>query len=82
MTATQFNETEVLSLNGKAFAMLNERESECLKFYRQQGRKYGIQILIENNACADELSLARSNEQVDEILKRAGSTITVIKNSN
>jgi hypothetical protein len=68
---------EVKALDGKVFAMLTERESLVLDFYRKQGRKFGVSIRIESKANPDLLRQAKSEQQADDIMKRANSRIHV-----
>lgn len=68
---------EVKALDGKVFAMLTDRESLVLDFYRKQGRKFGVSIEIESEADPDLLRQAKSEQQADEIMKRANSRIYV-----
>jgi hypothetical protein len=68
---------EVLTLDGKIFAMLNERESEVLDYYRDRGRKYGVAVSIINEADPEELARAASKEHADQIMKRANSRVSV-----
>jgi len=68
---------EVEALDGKIFEMLNERELYVYKFYRDQGRKYGVAISIKSEADPAELKLANSQEQAEEIMRPANSTINV-----
>lgn len=68
---------EVKALDGKIFAMLSERELIVLDFYRKQGRKFGVSLMIKNEADPDELQNARSKEQADEIMKSANSRVSV-----
>ena len=68
---------EVKAIDGKIFAMLNERENEVLNYYRDQGRKFGVAVSIINEADPQELAQARSKEQSDKIMKRANSRVAV-----
>lgn len=68
---------EVKALDGKIFAMLSDRENEVYKFYRNQGRKYGVAISIVNKANQEELSRAASEEQAEQIMKSANSLVSV-----
>ena len=49
-----------------------------LDFYRQQGRKFGVSLMIKNEADPDKLQNARSKEQADEIMKSANSRVSVL----
>jgi hypothetical protein len=69
---------EVQALDGKVFAMLDEHERHVLKFYTEQGRKFGVAISIINEAGQAELDAARSPQQVEEIMKHASSRISVL----
>ncbi|HEP6430835.1 TPA: hypothetical protein VDB83_005161 [Burkholderia cenocepacia] len=66
------------ALNGKILAMLSEDEQAVLDFYRLQGRKYGVEISIVNEADPEELARATSREQADQLLKRSNSRVSVI----
>jgi hypothetical protein len=70
------------ALDGKIFAMLSVEDQNVLDFYRAQGRKFGVSISIINEADPDELAQAASQEQADQIMKRANSrvSVTVAKN--
>lgn len=68
---------EVKALDGKIFAMLSEDEEAVLTFYRRQGRKLGVSVSIINEADPDELARAISQEQADQIMKRANSRVSV-----
>lgn len=68
---------EVKALDGKAFAMLTEREGLVLDFFRKQGRKFGVSIRIESEADPDLLRQAKSEQQADEIMKRSNSRIHI-----
>lgn len=73
----EFNIDEVKALDGKIFAMLTERENEVLNFYRNQGRKFGVSLLIINEADPEELARAHSQQEADHIMKSANSRISV-----
>ncbi|CAJ6625523.1 Uncharacterised protein [Burkholderia pseudomallei] len=66
------------ALNGKILAMLSEDEQAVLDFYRLQGRKYGVEISIVNEADPEELAHATSREQADQLLKRSNSRVSII----
>lgn len=68
---------EVKALDGKIFAMLTERESLVLDFFRKQGRKFGVSIRIENEADPEALAQAKSEQQAADIMKSANSRIYV-----
>lgn len=68
---------EVKALDGKIFAILTERENEVLNFYRNQGRKFGVSVEIQNEADPEALARARSKEDADHILRSANSRISV-----
>ncbi|MCA8050773.1 hypothetical protein [Burkholderia arboris] len=66
------------ALTGKILAMLSEDEQAVLDFYRLQGRKYGVEISIVNEADPEELARATSREQADQLLKRSNSRVSII----
>ncbi len=68
---------QVKALDGKIFAMLTAEEQSVLDFYRSKGRKYGVAVTIINEADPDELARARSQDQADQIMKRANSRVSV-----
>jgi hypothetical protein len=68
---------EVKALDGKIFAMLSEDEQTVLNFYRDRGRKFGVSVSIINEANSEELALAPSMKQADQILKRTNARVSV-----
>lgn len=68
---------EVQALDGKIFAMLDENERNVLRFYKEQGRKFGVAVSIINDADPMELAAARSPQEADEIIRRSNSRISV-----
>lgn len=68
---------EVKNLDGKIFAMLNDRENQVLDFFRQQGRKYGVAVSIINEADPEDLARTKSQEQADQVMKLANSRVSV-----
>ncbi|MEM8519037.1 hypothetical protein [Janthinobacterium sp. CAN_S7] len=68
---------EVKALDGKIFAMLNEREMDVLNFYRLRGRKYGVAVAVINEADPKQLAHAGSQEQADQVLKSANSRVSI-----
>lgn len=68
---------EVKALDGKIFAMLTERESDVLNFYRDRGRKFGVTVSIKNEADPKVLARAHSKEEADQIMKTANSRVGV-----
>lgn len=68
---------EVKALDGKIFAMLNEREMDVLNFYRLRGRKYGVAVAVINEADQKQLARAGSQEQADQVLKSANSRVSI-----
>ena len=68
---------EVKALDGKIFAMLNEREAHVLDFFRMYGRQHGVAIEVKNEADPDALARATSRAQADEIMKSANSRVHV-----
>jgi hypothetical protein len=67
----------VKALDGRIFAMLNASEMETLKFYRAQGRKYGVAVSIANMADPEAVAAAKSRQEADHIMMSANSLITV-----
>lgn len=68
---------EIKALDGRIFKMLTEQEEEVFNFYRDRGRKYGLSVGVRNEASAELLATASSQEQADQILKSANSRIFV-----
>ncbi|WP_454914461.1 hypothetical protein [Variovorax gossypii] len=69
---------QIKALDGRIFATLTDTESNVLKFYRDQGRKYDVSVTIINKADPVEVARARSSEQADAIMKRANSLVNVV----
>ncbi|WP_321944465.1 hypothetical protein [Paraburkholderia tropica] len=68
----------VQALDGRIFATLSDDEMATLNFYRDQGRKFGVSVCIDNDADPAELARAVSREQTDQILKRANNRVHVL----
>lgn len=68
---------DVLALDGRIFAVLNDGEERVLNFYRDRGRKYGVTIKIINESDPEELARASSREHADQILKNSNSKLSV-----
>lgn len=68
---------QIQALDGRIFAMLSDDELAVLDFYRAQGRKFNVAVSLANTADPAELLRARSQAQVDEILKQANSVVNV-----
>jgi hypothetical protein len=68
---------EVRALNGRIFAMLNEREREVLIYYRQQGRKHGVSIEVDGDVDSRAIAAACSMAEIDAIVKKTNATIVV-----
>ncbi|QLG94785.1 hypothetical protein HZF02_23835 [Pseudomonas yamanorum] len=68
-----------LALDGHIFAMLTLAELELFKFYRDQGRKYGVVATVVNTADPAELAEAKSQAYQDEIMRRVNSTVSVVR---
>lgn len=68
-----------LALHGRIYAMLTKEESEVLRFYTQQGRKYGIRVRIESAANPAELEAATCPEHAEAIIRKANSTVSVTR---
>lgn len=69
---------KVKALDGRLFVTLTEDEESVLDFYRRQGRKYGVTVAILNECDPEELARASSQEQADQLLKRANSRISIV----
>ncbi len=67
----------IKALHGRIFATLSPAEQEVLKFYRQQGRKFGVALAITHHVDSQELARATSAEQADELLRKSNATISV-----
>lgn len=72
----------VQALDGKIFAQLTQQEHEVLQFYRDQGRKFGVNATIVSAADPAELAKASSQQHADEIMLRVNSTVSVTVTSN
>lgn len=77
--APRFPVEAAFALHGRIFAMLSADELEVLAFYRQQGRKFGVDAHIDSAADPAELERARSEAQADEVMRRANSTVSVTR---
>lgn len=77
MQTNQPSIESVKALDGRIFATLTPAENAVLDFYRSRGRKFGVTIRIDNDADPEELARARSQEQADQILKRANNRVHV-----
>lgn len=78
-TAPRIPVEAALALNGRIFAMLSSDELEVFEFYREQGRKFGIDAQINSTADPAELVQARSKAEADEVMRRTNSTVSVIR---
>lgn len=67
----------VQALDARIFATLSVEEQSVLDFFRDQGRKYEVSIIIVNKADPDELARTRSRAQADQVLKSANSVVRV-----
>ena len=65
----------VQTLDGRFISTLSLLEMAVLDFYHTHGRKYGVSVVIINQADATELAEARSATDTDTILRRADSRI-------
>ncbi|MGD9887870.1 MAG: hypothetical protein AB7S56_01205 [Halothiobacillaceae bacterium] len=77
--APRFPVEAALALHGRIFAMLSADEMEVLAFYRQQGRKFGIDAHIDSVADPVDLEQARSKIEADEVMRRSNSTVSVTR---
>lgn len=68
---------QIKALHGRIFAMLTAQESEVLDFYRAQGRKFDVSVSIINQADAEELARASSQQHADTIMKQANSRVSI-----
>lgn len=68
---------DVKALNGRDFAMLNDKERAVYEFCLHQGRKFGVSLKLVSNAPKEQLEQARSKKQYDEIVRRYPSSISV-----
>lgn len=68
-----------LALDGRIFAMLTPAELELFKFYRNQGRKYGVVATIVSAADPAELAEAKTQAHQDEVMRRVNSTVSVVR---
>ncbi|MPQ69324.1 hypothetical protein [Pseudomonas sp. MWU12-2323] len=72
----------VMALNGRIFATLSPDEVKVQEFYRVQGRKYDVAVSIISLAEPAELAKASSRADADEIMRRANSTVSVVRSSD
>lgn len=70
-----------LALDGRIFAMLTPAELELFKFYRDQGRKYGVVATIVSAADPAELAEANNQAHQDEVMRRVNSTVSVVRST-
>jgi len=68
---------QVKLLDGKIFAILSDEELDVLNYFRTRGRKFGVVVTILSEANPEELKRAKSEEQADEIIRRANSKISI-----
>ncbi|TES71928.1 hypothetical protein [Pseudomonas syringae group genomosp. 3] len=68
-----------LALDGRIFAMLTSAELELFKFYRDQGRKYGVVATVVSAADPAELALAKTQAHQDEVMRCVNSTVSVVR---
>ncbi len=69
---------EALPLHGQNFAMLKPADLEVFDFFRKQGRKYGVVASIVSDADPVELAKASSQQQQDEVMRRANSSVSIV----
>lgn len=68
---------ELKALDGRIVAMLTPAETAVLRFYRDQGRKFDVQVAIINEANPAELAAARSAAEADALMKSANSRVAI-----
>jgi hypothetical protein len=68
---------EVRALNGRIYAMLDDREREVLLFFKRQGLKFGVSIEVTGDADLNAVAAARSTGEIDAILKKTEGTVLV-----
>ena len=68
-----------LALNGRIFAMLSPEEVTLFEYMREQGRKHGVVASIVSQADPAELAKATSKANQDEVMRRANSTVSVVR---
>lgn len=68
-----------LALDSRIFAMLTPAELELFKFYRDQGRKYGVVANVVSAADPAELAQATTQAHQDEVMRRVNSTVSVVR---
>jgi hypothetical protein len=69
----------VLELDGRCFATLSPVELDRFMFFRAEGRDYGVTATVITEADPVELAEAGSQEQQDDIMRRANSTVSVVR---
>lgn len=67
----------IKTLDGRIFAMLDEGDVQTFNFYRQRGRKFGVSVSLVGAAPPEEVARARSQQECEEIMRRANSTVAV-----
>lgn len=67
----------IRALDGRNFATLTPEELAVLRFYRDQGRKFDVDITITSDVDTKALEFA-SREQADELMRRANSHVHVV----
>lgn len=79
--ATDSEIAAIKTLDGKNFAMLDSHELAFLELYRKQGRKLGVSIEIVSDVAPAILAEAKTQQEADQILKRANSIVRVVVNA-
>ncbi|WP_439126225.1 MAG: hypothetical protein ACNJA3_28055 (plasmid) [Pseudomonas rhizophila] len=69
---------KALPLHGQNFAMLKPADLEVFDFFRKQGRKYGVVASIVSDADPVELAKTSSQQQQDEVMRRANSSVSIV----
>jgi hypothetical protein len=78
MTTTTLPElADILALHGRSFALLTVEERVVFDFFAARGRKYGVRLAVLKRTNAEKLLGARSQEEADELLRRADGVIEV-----
>jgi hypothetical protein len=67
----------IKSLDGRIFAMLSPDEQAVFDFYRAQGRKFDVAVVVANEADPALLARTASQSEADHILKSANSRVSV-----
>lgn len=68
---------QIKALDGRHLAMLSPTDLDVFRFYRAQGRKYGVTISVTGDADAEKLAQTVSSQQAEQILCRGHGKISV-----